>query len=168
MAAIIPIASTILTGIEFATKVGKVRRHPPSATMGRQVDSSVCAQIAGAIIPSPEKKLKDYHRWIQCTLKNETQFQITVLDSYFNSGRYWDSLTTVNPFAQMGFSLCSSHGSILTGVSGGTAFRTTMNEPVHFDFAVESVIGTTGVDSPSRLNICYVGMEQSRCWLYEG
>ena len=136
MAAIIPIASTILTGIEFATKVGKVRRHPPSATMGRQVDSSVCAQIAGAIIPSPEKKLKDYHRWIQCTLKNETQFDILLLDTHFDSGRYYTAPGGFGPFSQLVFSAVSS--GFLTGATGGTAFRVSLDDKEFFNFALVS------------------------------
>ncbi|CDO68902.1 hypothetical protein BN946_scf185000.g45 [Trametes cinnabarina] len=92
--------------------------------------------LVAASTPPPPPGLKDKWRWLQCTLKNETQFKIQLLDSYFNSGRYWDSPKDVDPFTQMVFSCCNDDGSILTGVAGGTAFRVILNESVHYDFAV--------------------------------
>ncbi|KAI0373241.1 hypothetical protein BV20DRAFT_1050152 [Pilatotrama ljubarskyi] len=86
--------------------------------------------------PPPPPGIKDKYRWLQGTIKNETQFQIQLIDSYFDSGRYWTAPTDIAPFTQMTFSCCNSDGSFLTGVAGGTAFRIIMNESVHYDFAI--------------------------------
>ena len=51
-------------------------------------------------IPPPPKDLTSKHRWLQCTVKNETQFDVLLLDTYFDSGRYWTSPGGFGSFAR--------------------------------------------------------------------
>ncbi|KAI0295286.1 hypothetical protein BC826DRAFT_291736 [Russula brevipes] len=109
---IISILAIILTGAELATKNG---------------------EVAGKIIPEPPKNLKDKFRWLQCTVKNETQFDILLMNTYFDSGRYWTAPGSFNPFEQLVFSCCNGDGSILTGATGGTAFRLWLDDKHCYD-----------------------------------
>ncbi|KAF8803225.1 hypothetical protein BYT27DRAFT_6739967 [Phlegmacium glaucopus] len=110
----IPIIGTIITGIELAKDIKKV---------------------ADMLIPDPPKELTDKLRWLQCTLKNETQFRVLLLESYFSSGRYWDAPSTFGPFDQLVYSCCNDDYAP-TGVSGGTGFRLLLDDQHYFDFAL--------------------------------
>ncbi|WP_437818489.1 hypothetical protein [Sorangium sp. So ce1078] len=89
---------------------------------------------------STPEKLSDKPRKFTMTLVNETQWTIQFQSSYFNSGRFEDAPTNVKPFNSMQFSGCDKDNSIMTGVSGGTAFRilipTANNDYAHHDFSV--------------------------------
>ncbi|KAF8803230.1 hypothetical protein BYT27DRAFT_7340934 [Phlegmacium glaucopus] len=89
--------------------------------------------IIGTIIAGIElaKKIKE----LQCTLKNETQFQVLLQETYFNSGRYWDAPGTFRPFDQLVYSCCNDDNAP-TGVAGGTAFRLSLDDRTYFDFAL--------------------------------
>jgi len=88
------------------------------------------------IIPGAEDDLKDKLRWIQCCVKNLTQFKLLVLESYFDSGGYWAAPKPEkdSEFTQVVFS--GSNGNGPTGVTGGTAFRLSLDTKTFFDFAV--------------------------------
>ncbi|KAI0727562.1 hypothetical protein C8Q72DRAFT_886421 [Fomitopsis betulina] len=65
---IIAILTTIISGAELAVKAG---------------------EVASKLIPETPKELKDKFRWVKCTIKNETQFDVLLEASHFDSGRYW-------------------------------------------------------------------------------
>ncbi|KAI0373243.1 hypothetical protein BV20DRAFT_1050153 [Pilatotrama ljubarskyi] len=102
------------------------------------------AQVASKPIPKPASDLQEKYRWLQCTLKNETQFDIVLLDTYFDSGRYWTAPGNVNAFDQMVWSACNRDDSVFTGVAGGTGFRIMMDANNYHDFAVGYTNPTIG------------------------
>ncbi|GJE99082.1 hypothetical protein PsYK624_153230 [Phanerochaete sordida] len=112
---IVAIIATIITGVELAVEVGKV---------------------AAEIIPDPPKTLQDKHRWVQCTIKNETQFDLLLENTYFDSGRYWTAPGGFSGFQQMVFSGCNGDGTVLTGVSGGCAFRISLDDQHYYDISL--------------------------------
>ncbi|KAI0713533.1 hypothetical protein C8Q76DRAFT_796493 [Earliella scabrosa] len=123
MATVIGIVKTIITGVELATKIGKV---------------------AGELIPSPPTDLKDKFRWVQCTVKNETQFDVLLLDTHFDSGRYWTSPGGFGSFSQMAFSACNGDHTFMTGATGGTAFRLSLDDQHYYDFSLGWTAPATG------------------------
>jgi len=87
-------------------------------------------------IPDPDPLLTEKFRWIQCVVKNQTQFPIQVQGPpYLDSGRYWTPPTDVERFDQMVFSCCNGDYS-MAGATGGTAFRITLDPVTFYDFAV--------------------------------
>jgi hypothetical protein len=101
------------------------------------IDALFNIQVAGKIIPEPPEDIKDKSRWLQCTVKNETQFDILLIDTYFDSGRYWTAPGSFDPFAQLVFSCCNGDGD---GVSGGTAFRLSLDGKHYYDVSIVSTI----------------------------
>jgi len=88
------------------------------------------------LLPHPPDDLKKKHRWFQCTIKNATQFDLLLEESYLDSGTYWTAPGTVTQFDQMTFSGCNKNNSVATGVSGGQAFRVYLDEQHDFSFAI--------------------------------
>lgn len=120
---VIGILTTILSGVELAAKIG---------------------EVAQKIIPDAPKDLKDKYRWIQCTVKNETQFDLLLEGTYFDSGRYWTAPGSIGNFDQLVFSCCNGDNSILTGVSGGNALRLSLDSEHYYDFALGWTNPTAG------------------------
>ena len=77
-------------------------------------------------IPEPSRELKTKFRWLQLTLKNETQFSGRPSATCFDAGRYWDAPAAIAPFTQSTWSACSGDISVATGAAGGAVF--------HFEF----------------------------------
>ena len=69
-------------------------------------------------------------------VKNVTQFTILLHENYFDSGRYELARGTASPFTQTAFSCCNVDSSVLTGVTGGTAFKIILDDSHTFDFAL--------------------------------
>ena len=76
---------------------------------------------------------------MQCTIKNETQFDLLLQGTYFDSGKYWDAPGGFGQFNQLVFSCCNGDNTILTGVSGGTAFRLSLDDQHYYDIALVSI-----------------------------
>ncbi|KAF7794751.1 hypothetical protein EIP86_005889 [Pleurotus ostreatoroseus] len=80
------------------------------------VDAAALALSIGEVtkkaVPEPTDGLKSKTRWLQCTVKNETQFQILLNDSYIDSGRYYTAPGSIPPFNQMVFSCCNGDNSV--------------------------------------------------------
>ncbi|KAG2154311.1 uncharacterized protein EDB93DRAFT_1248510 [Suillus bovinus] len=74
------------------------------------------------IIPGADNDLKEKFHWINCSLKNATQFNYMIVGSYFSSGCYWKAPEGGTPFSSTMFSCCNGDGAI-TGMTGGTAFN---------------------------------------------
>ncbi|KAK3367940.1 hypothetical protein B0H63DRAFT_529646 [Podospora didyma] len=115
MAQIIEIATTVISAAELAKKV---------------------ADTISQLIPEVPATLKEKYRWIQCTVRNETEFDILLQGTYFDSGKYWDPPSNIKPFEQMAFAGSNGDHTVLTGVSGGTSFRLSLDTHHYFDFAV--------------------------------
>ncbi|KAG1883433.1 hypothetical protein F4604DRAFT_1738366 [Suillus subluteus] len=116
------------------------------------------------IIPGADDDLKEKFHWINCSLKNITQFNYTVVDNYFSSGRYWKAPEGDKAFSSVTFSCCNGDGAI-TGATGGTAFNLWLDSQQSFDFAVgwtdplvgsmkagvvESAVAEAGYDAATR------------------
>lgn len=111
----VEIPDEILGDVDFKTRYGEVDYKP---------------------IPDPDPLLTKKFRWIQCVVKNQTQFPIQVQGPpYLDSGRYWTPPTDVGSFDQMIFSCCNGDDSI-AGATGGTAFRIALDPVTFYDFAV--------------------------------
>ncbi|KDQ13439.1 hypothetical protein BOTBODRAFT_66681 [Botryobasidium botryosum FD-172 SS1] len=115
MADIISIISILIAAAKLVIHIGEVVAKP---------------------LPSPPPGLEDKRRWIQCTVKNATQFNILFQGTYLDSGRYWDAPGSIAPFHTMTFSGCNGDYSIFTGVSGGNAFSITLDHNTTWDFAL--------------------------------
>ncbi|KAI0713532.1 hypothetical protein C8Q76DRAFT_693423 [Earliella scabrosa] len=155
----------------------EVRRHQTycfcltGVVLARQID-----KVVQEPIPDPSTELMDQYRWIQCTLKNETQFDVLPLDTYMDSGRYWAAPDRLAPFTQMTFSACDQ--GIFSGATGGTAFRVWLDGEHYYDFSwgwTAPAIGSfkaavvesdKGVDGYNAANDQH-GSLVSRC-LFEG
>ncbi|KAG1861450.1 hypothetical protein C8R48DRAFT_657658 [Suillus tomentosus] len=87
------------------------------------------------VVPGASDDLKEKFHWINCSLKNATQFHYSVVDTYFDSGRYWKAPGGDGPFTSTTFSCCNGDGAV-TGVTGGTAFTLWLDSKHSFDFAV--------------------------------
>jgi hypothetical protein len=94
--------------------------------------------VADKVIPAPPKSLTQKSRWLQCVVKNNTQFRIVLQDlhTYFNSGRYWQPPSDILPFDQMIFSCCEGDNTLFTGATGGTAFRLLLDSVTSYNIAV--------------------------------
>ncbi|CDO68907.1 hypothetical protein BN946_scf185000.g50 [Trametes cinnabarina] len=123
--------------------------------------------LAAQGTPPPLNDLKNKFRWLQCTLKNETQFDVLLTDTYFESGRYWEwPHGSMGEFEQTIFSCTNDDHTVLTGVAGGTAFRIVIDQSMsmHYDFAVgwsnplndspsvSIVPGSHGIDGYKAIN----------------
>jgi hypothetical protein len=62
------------------------------------------------------------------------------MDTYFDSGRYWTAPGSFNPFEQLVFSCCNGDNTVGTGVSGGTAFRVSLDDQHYYDVSFVSTI----------------------------
>lgn len=93
-------------------------------------------QVTRELIPKPPTDLQNKYRWLQCTVKNETQFDALLLESYHDSGRYWTAPGSISPFSQLVFSCCNGDNTFLTGTSGGTAFRVSIDDKHFYDVAL--------------------------------
>ncbi|KAG5653508.1 hypothetical protein H0H81_012580 [Sphagnurus paluster] len=111
---IIKIAATVLSAVELEVKEKKV---------------------AAMTTPSPPQELKDKTTWLQCTLKNETQFNVLFRDTYFESGTYWDPPRSFGPFEQCVFS-CINEDNAISGAAGGTSFRLVLDNDNYYDFSL--------------------------------
>lgn len=136
MAAVgIKIAGVILTAANLAYNVTKVNFSqitPPRIT------SNPSEQTTEKSVPDASSTVKNKHRWIQCTIKNKTQFQIVLLDTYWSSGRYDLAPGGASAFGQIVFDGCNGDNTILTGVSGGNSFRIVLDATHSFDLAFVS------------------------------
>jgi hypothetical protein len=130
----VPIIGTIITGIELEKKIKKVCYLSSSCPNTIRWCPS---QVDDMPIPAPPKELTDKFRWLQCTVKNETQFQVFLLDTYLQSGRYWNAPSDFGQFDQLVYCCCSDDYAP-TGVSGGTAFRLRLDDQHYFNFALVS------------------------------
>ena len=94
----------------------------------RQVDTDPLAPV------SDELKAKE--RWIQATIKNESQFQVALgAAPYFQYGRYWSAPDGFGGFDTCTFSVCNVDGNN-DGVSAGQPFRLSLDSTHYFDFAL--------------------------------
>ncbi|KAF8544609.1 hypothetical protein BDD12DRAFT_814930 [Trichophaea hybrida] len=93
-------------------------------------------EVASKETPDVGSELKEKTRWLQCTTKNQTQFNILLENTYFDSGRYWDTPGSIDPFTQDVFSLCNGDNSAFTGVSGGTSYKIVIDSQHTFHFAI--------------------------------
>ncbi|KAF7969296.1 hypothetical protein HWV62_22427 [Athelia sp. TMB] len=126
---IIAIITTIISAAELAAKAGKC---------------SPANQVAAELIPAPPTELKEKFRWLQCTIKNETQFDVLLQGTYFDSGRYWTAPGSFSSFAQMVFSCCNGDHTVMTGATGGTALRVSLDDKHFYDVALGWTAPTAG------------------------
>lgn len=77
-----------------------------------------------AVPAVPDALKNDKDRWLQCTLRNATDFPILATSSHFDSGRYDSSPARVDEFDTDTFTCCEGDNTFMTGVSGGQAYHT--------------------------------------------
>ncbi|KAG2109956.1 uncharacterized protein F5147DRAFT_836497 [Suillus discolor] len=105
------------------------------------------------IIPGADDDLKEKFHWINCSLKNATQFHYSVKAPGGDG-----------PFSSTTFSCCNGDGAV-TGATGGIAFSLWLDSKHSFDFAVgwtdpllgsmkagvvESAVAEAGYNAASR------------------
>lgn len=92
-------------------------------------------QVEALPVPIPPAGLTDKYRWIQCRIKNETQFPLLLQQTYFGSGRYWTSPGSTSSFSMAVFSGCNGDGTIWTGVSAGNTWTVVLDGSHNFDLS---------------------------------
>ena len=75
-------------------------------------------------------------------MKNETQFNLLLIDTFFDSGRYWTAPGGTGSFTQMVYSCCNGDNTVGTGATGGTAFRLSLDDKHYFDISLVSMTPT--------------------------
>lgn len=94
--------------------------------------------MAGKDRPAVGDKFQDKSRWLQCGIKNQTEFNISTTSSHFDSGRYEDHPGVVQAFELATFTACNGDNTFMTGVSGGQAYRITIDQNTDFQFSIVS------------------------------
>ncbi|KAF3931577.1 hypothetical protein ABW19_dt0209229 [Dactylella cylindrospora] len=85
---------------------------------------------------SPPSELSGKSASVQIFIRNLTQFEIKLHDSYFYSGRNSKGPEgVIYPFSTMTFSVCNRDW-FPTGVTGGNAFRVVLDSNNNWDFAI--------------------------------
>jgi hypothetical protein len=75
-------------------------------------------------------------RWMECVVKNETQFTVLFQATHFDSGRYWTPPGGIHPYSQLIFRICEGDNSLLTGATGGNAFSIVLDDKTMFNIAL--------------------------------
>lgn len=165
---IINIVAEILSALELTKKVKDVSiLQYLSCNLGVLL-TKLTRQALDKVIPKPPKELEEKHRWMQCTIKNATQFPLLLHESFLDSGRYWTAPGSTAEFDQIVFSCCNQDNSLFTGVSGGNSFKIILDKDHVFDMALVRPVFKnlsdltfqlmcTGMDSAPEWKI------QSRC-----
>ncbi|TFK41514.1 hypothetical protein BDQ12DRAFT_764903 [Crucibulum laeve] len=97
--------ATLITGVILNTSA-------IMAGVGQQSVPLACADAG----------LKDKDHWVQCSITNETQFDMVYVGEYFDSGEYYTSPPQkISPFSNREFAVSKKWG--LAGVSGGNAWE---------------------------------------------
>ena len=72
---------------------------------------------------------------MQCTVRNETQFDIIYQDNYFDSGTYYEAPPQkIDKFSHGNFSACNKWG--LAGMSGGNWWKLILDDKNVFKFSL--------------------------------
>lgn len=72
---------------------------------------------------------------MQCSVKNETQYELVLTDSYFDSGEYYDAPhATIPKFSVASFSVCNRTG--LAGVSGSNLWTMELDNKTKLKFSL--------------------------------
>nr|POE63649.1 hypothetical protein CFP56_04552 [Quercus suber] len=73
-------------------------------------------------VAAVDETLRGKRHWMECTVKNETQFDIFYETVYFNSGNYYATPPSkIEKYHSASFSVCNAFG--LADVSGGNLWR---------------------------------------------
>lgn len=84
----------------------------------------------------PPAELKDRWTGVEIFIRNLTQFELTLCDSYTSSGRpAKEPASTVLPFSTMTYSYCNQAYSF-GGVGAGHAFKVQLDESHEFAIAI--------------------------------
>ncbi|KAF8593003.1 hypothetical protein BDV93DRAFT_419975, partial [Ceratobasidium sp. AG-I] len=80
--------------------------------------------------------VQEKRRWLQGVVRNATDFDVLVVTSYFDSGRYDQPPEHLRPF-QLG-TLTASEGenTVMTGVSGGLTYQVDIDRLHSFYFSI--------------------------------
>ena len=79
--------------------------------------------MGAAVLPPMTSHLQGKSRSMTVTVFNQTQYVLSYEADYFDSGRFDQSPTNVNPFSSFTFSVCDKDGSVMCGATGGVMFK---------------------------------------------
>lgn len=139
----IPINATILSAANLRASIATVSflMLPPFHASATTV-LIISLQVSAEVTPPPPAGLTDKYRWMQCTLKNETQFPLVYKGTYSSSGKYWTAPGSVAVFQQLVFSVCNGDGTIWTGATGGTGFSLVLDSNNSFNISFVSPLSS--------------------------
>jgi hypothetical protein len=115
--------------------------------------------------------LKEKDRWLQCTIRNTTEFSILSIASSFDSGRYEDHPGFVDAFSLGVFTCCEGDGTFMTGVSGGQSYQIDIDGQHSFQFSIVCLIPSQRLSllEIAELNLIKrAGLHKSLCWNVQG
>lgn len=101
-----------MASIEFIMDAADLAKSIGSAATAAQV---AAPSSAGSTGPS-----------MTVTVLNHTQFFLTPVGSYFDSGRFNVAPGGVSPFKGVSFTACAKDNSVLTGVTGAASYSMTL------------------------------------------
>jgi hypothetical protein len=139
------IGVVILTGNDLGAKIDEVCRFGLASTSHSAwitiADRRRNTQVAQIPIPEPSQELQLEERWVQCTLKNETQFKVLYLHDhgYLAHTEYWDPPNDLGPFNQMTWSGYNTDSPPKI-VAAGTAFRLLLDDNNSYDISFVSMV----------------------------
>jgi len=107
--------------------------------------SAKIAAVDQKAIPAPENDLVSRFRWTQCTIKNETQFDLKFQSSTLYSGVFFNGNPADIPqFSQGTFGAYTTNNTVFTGDSGAVAFNMKLDNVQSLDFSFSWSNPTTG------------------------
>lgn len=142
----IRIGRILLAAVPFAEKAAHVSYQTPTheLTQYRKADKRCDIQAKDKEPKDPPSNVTDKYRWLQCTVRNATDFPILAQSTYWSSGRYEGNPGRVDAFEIGTFSACNGDNTVMTGVSGGQSYKIEVDETHSFEF---SIVSLTSADS---------------------
>jgi hypothetical protein len=120
------IQHTGVTDIEVAT----------TALLNDSTFKLKCAMLKDKRVPDPPYSLTEKERWIQCVVKNQTQFPIEYLGPMgSNLSTFVAGPNDVGAFQQLVFSCYNDNGS--NDLIGRLGFRVKLDQHLTYDFSID-------------------------------
>ncbi|MCJ1461943.1 hypothetical protein MMC07_000543 [Pseudocyphellaria aurata] len=96
--------------------------------------AAAVAQSAVALVDA-DGSLKNKNHWMQCNVRNKTQFEMILQDSYFDSGEYYNRPPqNIEKYSHGTFSAGSKWG--FAGMSGGNWWKLNLDHDTAFKFSL--------------------------------
>ncbi|GAB1525670.1 hypothetical protein RhiTH_008833 [Rhizoctonia solani] len=97
---------------------------------------ALLSQVLAQGLPNVPDSVKEKYRWLQGVVRNATDFNVIVLKGTMNSGKYAQAPDPVDSFDIGAFTGVNGDNTVLTGISGGQAYKIEFDENNTFEFSI--------------------------------